>query len=120
MEKIINLTQHACSNEQASEGVVEPSNKKAVQAALTFVEIPTKETILASATTLAKIASQSGAKKAMIGGAPYLMGALEVTLKKVGIQPVYSFSERVSKEVVLEDGTTQKTSVFCHKGFIEV
>ena len=25
MEKIINLTQHACSNEQASEGVVEPS-----------------------------------------------------------------------------------------------
>lgn len=64
MEKIINLTQHACSNEQASEGVVEPSNKKAVQAALTFVEIPTKETILASATTLAKIASQSGAKKA--------------------------------------------------------
>ena len=116
MEKIINLTQHACSNEQASEGVVEPSNKKAVQAALTFVEIPTKETILASATTLA----QSGAKKAMIGGAPYLMGALEVALKKVGIQPVYSFSERVSKEVVLEDGTTQKTSVFCHKGFIEV
>ena len=56
----------------------------------------------------------------MIGGAPYLMGALEVALKKVGIQPVYSFSERVSKEVVLEDGTTQKTSVFCHKGFIEV
>lgn len=48
------------------------------------------------------------------------MGALEVALKKVGIQPVYSFSERVSKEVVLEDGTTQKTSVFCHKGFIEV
>lgn len=118
--EIINLTQHACSNEQASEGVFEPSDKVAVQAALTFVGMPTKETILARATTLAEIARQSGAKKAMIGGAPYLMGTLEATLKEIGIQPLYSFSERVSKEMVLEDGTTQKTSVFCHKGFIEV
>lgn len=56
----------------------------------------------------------------MIGGAPYLMGTLEKALKDKGITPLYSFSERVSIEVVREDETTQKTSVFQHKGFIEV
>ena len=32
---------------------------------------------------------------------------------------VFAFTERVSKEVVNEDGTTTKTSVFEHKQFIE-
>lgn len=120
MEKIINLTQHVCSAEQAAERVVEPSNKGAVQTALTFVGMPTKEVISKRANALAEIAAKSGCKKAMIGGAPYLMGTLEKALKDKGITPLYSFSERVSIEVVREDGTTQKTSVFQHKGFIEV
>ena len=120
MENILNLTQHACSAEQAAAGVVEPADKRAVQTALTFTEMPTKEIISARANALAEIASQSDCKKAMIGGAPYLMSALEKALKDKDIAPVYSFSERVSKEVVREDGTTEKTSVFQHKGFIEV
>lgn len=120
MEKIINLTQHACSSEQADAGVVEPADKLAVQMALTFTEMPTTSVISEKANALAETAFESGCKKAMIGGAPYLMSALEKALKDKGITPLYSFSERVSIEVVREDGTTQKTSVFKHKGFIEV
>ena len=68
MEKIINLTQHVCSAEQAAAGVVEPADKGAVQTALTFVGMPTKVMISERANALAEIATKSGCKKAMIGG----------------------------------------------------
>ena len=56
--------------------------------------------------------------KAMIGGAPYLMPALEKELIALGIEPVYSFSERVSEETVQADGSVVKTNVFKHVGFV--
>lgn len=56
--------------------------------------------------------------RAMIGGAPYLMAPLEAELKKLGIEPVYAFSERVSEETVQADGTVVKTNVFKHVGFV--
>ena len=113
--KILNLTQHLASQEQIEEGVVEPKNKDFVKELLTFDELPTKEEIQKRATELTKIAMNEGYKKVMIGGAPYLMGMLELTLKSQGIQSVYAFSKRVSIE---KDGV--KTSVFKHIGFVEV
>lgn len=56
----------------------------------------------------------------MIGGAPYLMSALESTLKEKGVQPLYAFSERVSVEKTTETGEVIKTSTFQHKGWVEV
>ena len=56
----------------------------------------------------------------MIGGAPYLMSALENALMAVGIKPLYSFSERVSMEETIADGTVRKTNVFRHVGFVEL
>jgi hypothetical protein len=112
---IINLTQHAASAEQVEDGVVEPTNKAAVQSAITFDAIPTVEEMAQRAGFLANIAKESGAKKAMIGGAPFFMSALERALIGSGITPVYAFSIRESVE---KDGV--KTSVFKHAGFVEV
>ncbi len=114
---IINLTQHAGTPEQ---GVTDPENKSAVQAALTFDTIPSKEEMAERAIFLANIAKESCAKKAMIGGAPFFMSALERALLDVGITPLYAFSVRESVEKAAEDGTVTKTNVFKHIGFVEL
>ena len=57
----------------------------------------------------------------MIGGAPYLMSALERALKQRGVKPLYAFSLRVSEDVLDEStGEVKKTLVFKHLGFLEV
>lgn len=116
--KIMNLTQHAATAEQVAAGVVEPADKVAVQRLLTFVELPTAEDIRERADLLADMGR--GYKAAMIGGAPYLMGALEDALRNLEVKPVYAFSKRESVEKIAEDGTVQKTSIFRHVGFVEV
>ena len=116
---IINLTQHLPTPEQEWDGVFEPQDKDSVRRLLTVDTIPNKGVVYMRAVQLAEIASESGAKFAMIGGAPYLMGALENALKERGIQPLYSFSERESIEETLPSGDVIKKSVFRHKGFIK-
>lgn len=56
---------------------------------------------------------------AMVGGAPYLVDRLVRRLRELGVTPVYALSERVSQETTNPDGTTVKTQVFKHLGFIE-
>jgi hypothetical protein len=116
--KIINLTQHCATEAQVKDGVFEPQNKKEVQDLLTFLSPPIAEEINLRAKQLSKIAVAHKVQTAMIGGAPYLMGALEVSLLLAGITPVYSFSQRRSIEKVLPDGKTEKTAVFEHTGFV--
>lgn len=55
---------------------------------------------------------------AMIGGAPFFMAPLEAAILSVGVTPVYALSDRVSIEEPLSDGSTRKTQVFKHLGFI--
>ena len=120
MTKILNLTQHAATADQSAQGVFEPREKANVQQLLTFDILPTREDIVARAETLAQIAEAENASKAMVGGAPYLMGALECALKKRGIQPLYAFSVRESVEETLPTGEVIKKNVFRHLGFVEV
>ena len=120
MTKIINLTQHQATAAQAAEGVFEPKDKTAVQQLLTFEDLPKKEDILARAEALADIAEEEGASSAMVGGAPYLMGELENSLKRRSIQPLYAFSIRESVEETLPTGEVIKKNVFRHLGFVEV
>lgn len=120
MTRIINLTQHIGTAEQAADGVFEPQNKVTVQQLLTFETIPEREEIRARAEALAEIAEGEGATSAMIGGAPYLMGALECALKRRSIQPLYAFSVRESVEETLPTGEVIKKNVFRHLGFVEV
>lgn len=120
MTKILNLTQHEASVEQKKVGVVEPTEKERVQALLTFDEIPSRVEIRAVASALTEIATNEKVSVAMIGGAPFLMSALEFALRNEGIKPLYAFSKRNSIEKRLSDGSTKKIVVFNHLGFVEV
>ena len=130
---ILNLTQHNTTDEQKAQLVVEPRmTKEKIKKLLTFEEIPTKEEIEVRATKLAEIAVSEASMYAgdtdnmiwitrvMIGGAPYLMGALEKALRECGFTPVYAFSKRESEEIPQPDGSVKKIQVFRHIGFVEV
>ena len=130
---ILNLTQHNATPEQKAQLVVEPRmTKEKIRELLTFEEIPSKEEIEARAEKLAEIAASEAnhyagetdnkiwITRVMIGGAPYLMGALEKALREMGFQPVYAFSKRESVEQPQPDGSVKKTAVFRHIGFVEV
>jgi hypothetical protein len=130
---ILNLTQHNATDEQKAQLVVEPRmTKEKIKKLLTFEEIPTKEEIESRATKLAEIAVSEASMYAgdtdnmiwitrvMIGGAPYLMGALENAVKECGFTPVYAFSKRESIDQPQPDGSVKKIAVFRHLGFVEV
>lgn len=95
----------------------------ALKAALTFDDLPEPEDIDARAMEIVRLAKAAlygqPEKKAMIGGALWLMTPLQMYLKMAGIQPVFAFSKRVSVEQTLPDGTVQKVNAFRHEGFIE-
>jgi hypothetical protein len=130
---ILNLTQHVATDEQKAQLVVEPRmTKEKIKKLLTFEEIPTKEEIEARAEKLAEIAVSEASMYAgetdnvvwitrvMLGGAPYLMGALEKAVRECGFTPVYAFSQRESEEITQPDGSVRKVQVFRHIGFVEV
>lgn len=130
---ILNLTQHVVTPEQKAQLVVEPRMcKTEIRELLTFEEIPSKEEIEARANKLAEIAvseanhyagetdNEIWITRVMIGGAPYLMGALEKAVKECGFTPVYAFSKRESEEIPQPDGSVRKVQVFRHCGFVEV
>lgn len=114
--KILNLTQHAGTQEQ---GVLEVADnlKIELRTLLNFEELPTPADIKSRAQAIAAMAV--GYDAAMIGGAPFLMGALEAALKAVGVQPLYAFSRRESVERTRPDGSVEKVAVFRHLGFVE-
>ena len=115
---IANLTQHAASQEQLADGVVD-LGRASLSTMLTFDDLPTRVIIEQRARCIARLAKEAGATAAMIGGAPYLMAQLEIELRKLCIKPVYAFSKRESMEQVQSDGSTRKVAVFRHAGWIE-
>jgi len=119
---IINLTQHAATAEQLAAGVFDVPNEGArreLLMQLTFNDLPEDGEIVERAAAVASIAMAFGARAAMIGGAPYLMSALERELREGGITPLYAFSRRESVEEKLPDGSVRKVAVFRHLGFVE-
>jgi hypothetical protein len=86
---------------------------------LTFEELPSRLDIEAAAEGIATIAAGMEYDAAMIGGAPWLMPALEEALRRYGVKPMYAFSRREVVEVAQEDGGVKKTAVFKHVGFVE-
>ena len=132
MKEILNLTQHTASESQVAVGVIDlrPEVAAEVRDLLTFAVIPTAEEIRDRAEAIAEIAAtydladtdegigEEFVCHAMIGGAFWLMAPLEKALLARGIMPLYSFSERVTQEVTLPDGSVKKTSVHQHLGFV--
>ena len=115
---ILNLTQHKATPDQIAAGVVEPADKAAVQAALTFDTLPHPGQVHTRAETLAQFARMSGCRSAMIGGAPFLMAELEKALWSWEVRPLFAFSVRVSTEQAQPDGSVRKVAVFQHGGFV--
>ena len=126
---IVNLTQHPATTEQLAAGVFDLQGEQLalLKALLTFEDIPTAEQIEERAELIAELAvmAEWGDRDfvptaAMIGGAPYLMGALERALKAKAVNPLYAFTRRESVEEVLPDGSVRKQAVFRHTGFVAV
>jgi phosphoribosylamine-glycine ligase len=115
---IYNLTQHAPTAEQIEAGVVQPKSHAELIPLLTFHHKPDRAEVGRRATAIAYFAQGLMADAVMIGGAPYLMGPLTDALKDLGIEVCFSYSERVSVESSLPDGSVTKTSVFKHVGFV--
>ncbi len=127
---IINLTQHQATAEQIAAGVIDlpPAEREALTALLTFDTLPTRQEIEDRAADIAELAAYNGiccddgddsfVDAAMIGGAPYLMPALDATLRAADITPLYAFSVRESVEQTQADGSVRKVNVFRHAGFV--
>lgn len=132
MQQVLNLTQHAATTEQVAAGVVDlPADERATLSEwLTFATLPTGQEVADRAALIAQAAAGDSItvasvpagqyQYAMIGGAPYLMSALENALIKSGITPLYAFSVRESVEKTLPDGTVVKTNTFAHKGWVQM
>ena len=118
---ILNLTQHTATQEQIAVGVTAHPSLE-VKTMLNFEEIPSMNELLDRAIRISQIALMElhgvETPKAMIGGAPFFMAHLEYALRAVGITPLYAFSQRVSEEVVNEDGSVTKVNKFKHLGFV--
>jgi len=123
MSKIMNFTQHTPTPEQREAGVYDPERIEEIRELLTFDEIPDQEEIGLRATRLTEIAleerEKTGADKAMIGGALFLMFPLHLFLVLEGITPVYAFSKRMVEETTNPDGSVVKKQIFRHAGFVE-
>lgn len=118
MRSILNLTQHTATPEQVAAGVHEPRDKGRVQELLTFEELPGVLEVEDRVCELVAVAQSHDHPQVMIGGAPYLMGPLEKALYTAGFYPMYSFTKRDSVEVPQPDGSTLKTQVFRHVGWV--
>lgn len=118
---IINLTQHNLTQEQLK-GAVEVGTdvRDEIVKLITFNGLPTAGKIKDNASRLAEICRDMHTSHAVIGGAPYFMGSLEQALRRVGVTPLYAFTERVAVEVTNpETGEVTKTSKFNFAGWIE-
>ena len=113
---IINLTQHVASAEQLAQGIIDlPDGLVTIlENMLTFKEWPSDAEICYRAASIANLAKHTSCSRAMIGGVPFLMSALEVALFDKLIQPVYAFSLRKSVEKTMPDGTVRKVGTFKH------
>jgi len=120
---ILNLTQHVATPEQVAAGVQDlPKAERAHLVALLTVDaLPTRQEIdarCADIALLAALAVEQHPVQAMIGGAPWMMRALEDALIEQGIEPIYAFSVRESAEQVQPDGSVRKVMVFRHAGWV--
>jgi hypothetical protein len=127
---ILNLTQHPATPEQTAAGVVDlPPNERAIlQRLLTFEQPPSVQDLMDRAQQICALAIHNSLggddgddphpEFAMIGGAGYLMPALEQHLREHGIQPVHAFTRREVVERTEPDGAVTKSAVFRHAGFV--
>ena len=119
MDPVFNLTQHDPTPSQEADGVCPrpPELKALISELLTVRGIPTKEQLERKAEALVDLAKASGCDRVMIGGLGPLMRLLAKALVRRGLVPIDSFSERVSEDVLQDDGSVKKVFTFAHIGW---
>lgn len=129
---VVNLTQHDFTNEQIQEieskgyTIVNPTpdELRNIRQLITFDTLPSQSEMVKVAKFLATFVEEKcqcrkgNLATAMIGGAPFFQGVLEMALREKGIRPMYAFSKRVVVENTLPDGSVEKKAIFKHGGFI--
>jgi hypothetical protein len=117
---IINLTQHKGTPEQGVTDL-QGADRQHLIALLTVDGLPSREEIEARCADIAMLAAlhEPHPQRAMIGGAPWMMRALEDALHQQGIEPVYAFSIRESVDQPQPDGGVRKVAVFRHAGWVQ-
>ena len=127
MTRIINLTQHTATQSQLDAGVEElkPELKERLLKALNFIGVPTYKDIQEAADEMYHIMHKYSycytcidVPAFMVGGHPALMCAL--TQFSSIYRMKFAASDRVSEEVIQEDGSVRKINVFKHIGFINM
>ena len=128
--KILNLTQHLATPDQAKAGVIDlpELGRQQLQKLITFETLPDDTELSDRAHAVASLAAQyievleardgEPINTVLIGGAPYFMVPLEIALAHAGLFAVYAFSVRESVESQLPDGTVYKQNIFRHAGFV--
>ena len=101
----------------------EPARSELIKL-LTFEELPDSCEIHERALQICALVESTfqevEPKVLLLGGAPFLMGTLELYCILRGWTPIYAFSTRVVVEELQADGSIKKTSIFKHAGFVEV
>lgn len=121
-EPIVNCTRHDATDAQYEAGVVESTentHEKLVEI-MTFEEPPDPGEVEERAERFADVVERTckpETRTAMIGGAPFFMGAVEDALVARDIEPVYAFTQRDVEEVETDEGVEKRT-VFKHQGFV--
>ena len=126
---VFNLTQHEATGPQLDDGLLArtPALAERIKELLTIPSSellgPTADASLADrARQLAGIALDDfeegcGAEFVMVGGHLELTALVVKYLRQAGLVPVYSVSDRVSRDVFMADGTVKKVSEFTHLGW---
>ena len=124
--KVLNLTQHAATADQIAVGVYDLSveDRKTLSNLLTFDDLPSVADLEARAAKIADFAAYRVEPDdvddcwVMVGCASWFAGWLESALRQEGITPLHAFSRREAVDVKQPDGSTIKTAVFRHVGFV--
>lgn len=119
---IINMTIHNLTPSQKTDGGFEPSEevKSKIKDILLIANIPTRENLEERARAFAQLCSvinTTGTKFLIGSGTPSIQPMIVRELEKLGIDYVYSHSERECVETHNIDGTVTKNYVFEHKGW---
>lgn len=120
--KIINATIHQLTESQIQDGGFEPSTevKNKIKEILLIAEIPTRENLQERARAFARLCHSINTTetKFLIGsGTPSIQPFITAELNKLGVDYVYSHSERACVETHNPDGSVSKNYVFQHQGW---
>ena len=132
--KIMNFTQHRCTQEQLDAGVIDcpEQYREKLCKLLTFDEIPDRELVWQRAVEIVQLfetiavdlgfeyKSEADSLHPMIGGAPFLMSHLENAFYDANLKVHYAFSKRESVKEFQEGGRIKKVAIFRHIGLYEV